>query len=349
MPRSLGIFSTTSPTASGGIARLALDRATEAGIDPVLITLAAGFTADLIEDPKARISVESQIAVLNLAADVLHDDLLGFHLGERFDLREIGLLYYVLTSSATLGEALARTERYSKVTNESIGFECRQADDVCVRISYVGVPRHADRHQMEFCATALLRVCRQVTDTCLKPTRVRLAHPRCASSSEIETFFGCEFDFAAGRDDIVFARGAWQLPLLGADSYLNDLLIDSCEEVLARRKTRASSVRANVENAVAPLLPHGKARVTVVAQALGMSRRVLARRLAAEGLTFTGILEEMRKDLALQYLADASLPVSRIAWLLGFREIGAFTHAFRRWTGLTPRQARARPAPLPRG
>jgi AraC-like DNA-binding protein len=181
-------------------------------------------------------------------------------------------------------------------------------------------------------------------DADFKPTRLRLAHPSCALSSEIETFFGCKFDFAAAGDEVAFAREASQFPLLGADPYLNDLLAEYCEGVVAGRNTPASPVRSSVENAIAPLLPHGKARVTVVAQALGMSRRVLARRLAAEGLTFTGILEEMRKELALQYLADASLPVSRIAWLLGFREIGAFTHAFRRWTGLTPRQARARPA-----
>ncbi len=50
----------------------------------------------------------------------------------------------------------------------------------------------------------------------------------------------------------------------------------------------------------------------------------------------------MRKDLARHYLADASLPISRIAWLLGFQEVSAFTHAFKRWTGQTPTQMRSR-------
>jgi AraC-like DNA-binding protein len=100
-------------------------------------------------------------------------------------------------------------------------------------------------------------------------------------------------------------------------------------------------MRASVENVLAPLLPHGKAQAALVARTLGMSERTLARRLAAENLTFLGIREEMRHALARQYLADASLSISRIAWLLGFQEVSAFTRAFRSWTGQTPTQARS--------
>jgi AraC-like DNA-binding protein len=325
------------------VARLALACAAEAGIDSELIARQAGLTPDLVENAKARISVQSQISVLNQVADALNTDLLGFHLAERFELREAGLLYYVFASAATLGEALARIERYSTITNESVWVQCRHAGDLRVRISYIGVPRHTDRHQMEFMITTLLRICRQVTDMDLRPTRTRLTHPRRASSDEIEAFFGCKFDFAAEYDEFIFARGTGQLPLPGADSYLNDLLVGHCEEVLARRNTRASPIRTSVENTIAPLLPHGQVRVNDVARSLGMSRRVLARRLAAEGLTFIGILEEMRRELAIQYLEDVTLSISRVAWLVGFQEVSAFTHAFRRWTGLTPTQARKDP------
>ena len=94
-------------------------------------------------------------------------------------------------------------------------------------------------------------------------------------------------------------------------------------------------------NAIAPLLPHGKARVAEIASRFGMSPRTLARRLEAEGLTFAGVLIELRADLARRYLQDEDLPVSEIAWLLGYREVSTFTHAFKRWTGKTPRQARS--------
>ena len=52
------------------------------------------------------------------------------------------------------------------------------------------------------------------------------------------------------------------------------------------------------------------------------------------------MLEEMRRELALRYLEDARLSISQVAWLLGFQEAGAFTHAFRRWTGQTPSEMR---------
>jgi Response regulator containing CheY-like receiver domain and AraC-type DNA-binding domain len=59
------------------------------------------------------------------------------------------------------------------------------------------------------------------------------------------------------------------------------------------------------------------------------------------GLTFSEIAEQLKSDLARHYLRDTDLPISQIAWLLGYSEVSAFTHAFKRWTGMTPRQSRA--------
>jgi AraC-like DNA-binding protein len=78
----------------------------------------------------------------------------------------------------------------------------------------------------------------------------------------------------------------------------------------------------------------------VVARNLGMSERTLARKLSDEGLNFTEILQHLRRTLAIRYLDDRKLHVSKIAWLLGFRDVSAFTHAFKRWTGKTPSQMR---------
>ena len=77
-----------------------------------------------------------------------------------------------------------------------------------------------------------------------------------------------------------------------------------------------------------------------VARSLGMSERTLARKLSDEGLNFTEILQQLRRDLAVRYLDDHKLLVSKIAWLLGFRDVSAFTHGFKRWTGKTPGQMR---------
>jgi AraC-like DNA-binding protein len=71
-----------------------------------------------------------------------------------------------------------------------------------------------------------------------------------------------------------------------------------------------------------------------------MSERTLARKLSDEGLNFTEILQELRRDLAARYLDDHKLHISKIAWLLGFNEVSSFTHTFKRWTGKTPSQMR---------
>jgi AraC-like DNA-binding protein len=92
------------------------------------------------------------------------------------------------------------------------------------------------------------------------------------------------------------------------------------------------------------LLPHGKARATEIARRLGVGQRTLARRLSVEGLTFTDLLARLRFDLANRYLADRNLSISEIAWLLGYQEVGGFSHAFKRWCGKTPRETRGHAA-----
>jgi AraC-like DNA-binding protein len=158
----------------------------------------------------------------------------------------------------------------------------------------------------------------------------------------LEAYFGCTLAFSADVDEIAFASEFARCPLGGADPYLNRLLVGYCAEILARRPQPVCSIRNKVENAIAPRLPHGSAQVDEIASSLGMSRRTLSRQLAAEGLTFAGILEEMRTELALQHLKDPQLSVSQIAWLLGYQEASAFTTAFKRWTGTTPSATRAR-------
>jgi AraC-like DNA-binding protein len=88
------------------------------------------------------------------------------------------------------------------------------------------------------------------------------------------------------------------------------------------------------------LLPHGKVQIKEVARKLGTGPRTLARRLASEGLTFRGVLDALRSDLAKRHLADHDLSISKIAWLLGYSDVSAFANAYKRRTGQTPRETR---------
>jgi AraC-like DNA-binding protein len=243
---------------------------------------------------------------------------------------------------------MRRAARYSSVVNEGLFVKYLGGRTLRFLFDYVGVARHLDRHQMEFCMAVAVRLARELTGLHLLATRVTLVHHRNDDCTELAAFFGCAVEAGAGADEIALAASSADVPLASADPFLNRLLIANCEEALARRSARQRTFRSTVENAIVPLLPHGRARAGEIAEQLGLSERTFARRLGLEGLTFSEVLEALRADLARQYLTNNGLSVSQVAWLLGYQEVSAFTHAFKRWTGRTPREARARDEAAPR-
>jgi AraC-like DNA-binding protein len=327
------------PTAAGGMTRFAYAHARRVGVDPAPLLARAGLTERQVLDRSARIEVRRQIEFLNLVADAIEDPLLGFHLASAPDLRELGLLYYVIASSDTFGGAWRAGARYTSIVNEAVSLGYREGAEIDLTIDYVGVARHVDRHQIEFCMTALIRVCRELTGRVLTPLRVGFIHHRHDDASELAAFFGCKVVFGAPADRATFDAAARDVPMVSADPYLNELLVAHGEEALARRPQRRG-FRSDVENALVRQLPHANASVDGIAKMLGVSRRTFARRLAEEGATYSDVREALRQDLARQYLADTGVSISQVAWLLGYREVSAFTHAFKRWTGRTPRQER---------
>jgi AraC-like DNA-binding protein len=193
---------------------------------------------------------------------------------------------------------------------------------------------------MEFCMFGVLRICRVLTGQNIVPQHFSIAHHRSGSTSEMARFVGTKVEFGADTDELALKFDARDLPLIHSDPYLNDLLLKYCEAAPADRRRDMSELRTKVENAISSLLPHGRVLVGDVARNLGMSERTLGRKLADEGLNFTQILQQLRRDLVVRYLDDRRLQVSKIAWLLGFHDVSAFTHACKRWTGKTPSQMR---------
>jgi AraC-like DNA-binding protein len=321
--------------------RLCCAHAQNAGVDLPPLLRRAALTSSDIEDESIRLSVASQIKCLNLLAQALDDRLLGFHVALEMDLRRTGLLYYVAASSAFLGDAIREIARCSTMLNEGIKLESDLGQMLRVGFEYAGISRQSDRHQIEAWITAITRCCREITGRELQPLEVRIIHQRIPQSAEIDSFFGRTVEFGADQDEISFAGEAAKLPIVQADRHLNRLLVRYCEDVLARRKTRLGAIQADVENALAALLPHGQTGIENVAEKLRVSPRTLQRKLAAEGVTFAKILEDLRFALAKHHLAERDLSISRIAWMLGYTEVSAFSHAFRRWSGRPPRAARS--------
>jgi AraC-like DNA-binding protein len=336
-PKRLG----TLPSTEGLLSRLACRCAREAGIDVKPLLRQAGLTDRQVEDGRTRINVRSQIRFLELVSHALHDDCLGFHIAQTFDLREIGLLHYVLASSNLLGEALRRGARFSRIANEGVSIKYVEGHAISIAFDYVGVARSMDRHQIECWTAVVTRICRELTGRRLLPSRVCFSHRRETGSAEFGAFYGRQVEFGAPVDEIEFLADIKNLPLVDADPFLNDLLVENCEQALAGRPGNPGSFRSCVENAISRLLPHGRARADEIASELGVSRRTFARRLSLEGTTFSEVLEKLRFDLAKRYLQDEDMSISKIAWLVGYQEVSAFSHAFKRWAGAAPGDMRS--------
>ena len=291
-----------------------------------------------------RVRVRDQVEFLNLVGAAARDDLLGFHLAQHCELRAIGLYYYVLASSESVRDVCERGARYSGLINEGVIQHFIDGRHIGIRTTFSGVSRYEDRHQVEFWTASAMRMLREFTGTRLIPHRVCFAHPRKRGAREMTSYFGCDIEYSADADEIVFPRSAGALPVVKADPYLNRVLLAICEEALERGTAARGSMRTRVENEIATLLPHGKARAAIVSSRLGMSQRSLARHLADQGTSFSELLNAIRRDLASRYLKDEGLSISQIAWLLGFQDPGAFSHAFKRWHGTAPRDAKVRVA-----
>ncbi len=325
------------PTSIGLAARLAVAQLERRCIDPAPLLKRSGMSRAALAN-RQRVKVKSEFDFLERVSVAIADDWLGLTLASEFDLREIGMLYYVAASSQRFDDALIRLDRYERVANEALDVRVVKGPGCRVGLSYVGVPRHVDRHLTEFLAVAFLRLCRQLVGQKIVPLAASFVHHR-ANSRNIERILGCEVNFDASADEMRFDAAVLDLPLVASDPYLNDLMVKSCEEVLALRASNVSPFRTLVENTIAPLLPHAGAQIKTIARQLGLSERTLARRLTAEGLSFGEILDQLRRDLAVRYLGE-NLQTSQIAWLLGFQQPSAFSHAFRRWTGKTPSEFR---------
>ena len=143
---SASIGLTALPTATGWIVRAVYARCVKKGIKADTLLRKAGLAHLQIDNSECRVAVQSQIKFLDVAARALSDEFLGFHLAQTAELREIGLLYYVMASSELLGDALQRCARYSAINNEGVRLSYHDDRDVTVEFQYIGVRRHSDRH-----------------------------------------------------------------------------------------------------------------------------------------------------------------------------------------------------------
>ena len=294
-----------------------------------------GGAADESNGLSQRVSAIGQCKFLEYAAEAMDDSAFGLRLAGQIDPRDVGMYFYAGSASRDLGEALALFSRYCRIVNEA--FRLTQgSDDAAIEFEFVGLPRHASRHNMEYVVAAICAALRTMSGRKIAPAKVTFAHNRNSDVREFERFFGCPVEFGAPTTALQISADVLRLPLITADPKLLRVLRPYCDAAAKERNVKPGTLRSAVEAEVEKLLPDGKAKAENVAKALALSTRTMARKLAEEGTNYGEVVDELRKSLAIQYLKDPGISLAQIAWLLGYEGATSFNHAFKRWTGRSP-------------
>ena len=335
-------------TATGFAAREALAVLRKHNIATAPLLLRAGLSehglaqaADEGNGLPRRVSAIGQCRFLEYAAEAMDDSAFGLHLARQIDWRDVGLYFYASSTARDLAEALALFSRYCRIVNEAFRLTQRSADSA-IEFEFVGLPRYAARHNMEYVVAGIRTALRTMSGRNVAPTKVAFAHNRNSNVREFERFFGCPVEFGAPGNLLSISVDALRLPLITADPKLLRVLRPYCDAAAKERNVVPGTLRSAVEAEVEKLLPDGKAKAENVAMTLALSLRTLARRLAEEGTTYGEVVDQLRKSLATQYLKDPGMSLGQIAWLLGYEGSTSFNHAFKRWTGRSPSADRNR-------
>jgi len=332
---------------SARIGAMIVHTAAARGVSPEWMEKTTGFDLASAADPDARISLALEEALWNAAEDRTGDEDIGLHAAEAIQPGAFDVLDYVIRTAPTARKALERLARYNRLEHDAAVFTLvdRKVDrDAVTRVEHAFDVRLSgpvqSRHSAEFTIGAVVVVASQITGTPMPPRAVELRHPRPRSTAEHLRIFGVEPRFSCPVNAIEWDRALLERAVSSADAALSSIVERHAEAVLAARPEPTRSYADRVRHLLMTQLGAGDATLAAVSGQLKMSERSLQRRLTSDGVTFDALLDEVRRELALRYLADPKIAISEIAYLLGYSEPSPFHRAFRRWTGTTPREAR---------
>ena len=322
-------------------ARAVLEACEAAGIDPAPIRAAAGLDALTLEDSEARISFAAEQAVWAEALRVSADPTLPLRAALRVRGDDYRVLLWLGRHSTSTGEALGRVARWFALVSREARFVVVERPQPALVFEVPGLPPPLPRPVVDYSlAVTWLRMREALGTLPLRRVELPYSEPGDTLAREV---FECSPVYGAPRAALVLDREVWERPVPGADAALGRILEEHAALLLERLPPDEGPL-VELQRFVAAALPEGAPRVGDAARALGTSARSLQRRLRQEGLTWSGLVDDVRLGMARVHLADPGVSLVEVAFLLGFSDQSAFTRAYRRWTGETPAAARrARP------
>lgn len=285
-----------------------------------------------------RYPIQHWVALLERAQSRLGRPALGLSIGALIAPRHFGVLGYVTQHCATLGEALLRLRDLERLVYE-VSPGRLELDGQAVQLVWGQEAGRPGQLADETALAALVSYARAIAQTPVDPLRVDFINPAPADVSPYRAFFRCPVRFDQPLTIVRLPASALALPLKQPDAALRELLDQQARRLLTELP-QGSALLGRLRPLLTRQLREGTPKLATAAAALHLSPRSLQRQLAAEGRGFQDVLDELRCQLAEDYLRDPRLQLSEVAALLGYAEQAAFTRAFRRWKGRSPRQWR---------
>ena len=303
----------------------------------------AGISPEMAGSPTLQLSLKSFCLLFEESARLTRHDNFGLWFGNAFDPRDLGLWGYCAISAPTVGSALQNLVDLHPFQQQSTSMQLVKAADGFLRLEYkIDVPDIIERRQdAELSLGMFLNVMREGLGRAWSPEEVHFEHPKPEGWREHQKAFGAPVFFSQPVNALVFRPDrVVDLPMPARDLRLMAAM-RQCLERLSERSDLRVSTTDRVRAAIRARLPEGFPTLDSIASELRLPLSVIQRELHYDGLSYNGLVEMTRRDLALSYMRQRQLPFSEIAFLVGYSELSAFSRAVRRWTGMSPRSLRS--------
>ena len=319
----------------------------EVGLNPRRALREAGLDWDILSDPDRRIPADRVAALLERAAHDSGCETFGLRMAEQRRLSDFGAVSLLIAHQPTLRDALETTVRYRHLLNEALAMHVEEAGDVFILREELILPDGgAVLQACELAIGAMFRMLSSLLGPRWRPYSVRFAHPAPVDLAVHRRVFGAELHFDSDFNGFV-------CPLADLDRI--NPAADPAMALYAKRyvdglgRPRPDALSLEVRRAAHLLLPVGRGSIAQIAKWLGMNVRTLQRRLEAEGHDFSRLLNEVRRELAMRYLANPALSMIEVSRLLGYGQPSSFSRWFATEFGVPPTNhvTRAPPADRP--
>jgi AraC-like DNA-binding protein len=298
-----------------------------------------GIDPGTFQSPDEYIPVETYLKVQDAAAEYINDPYFGLHMGEFAEAGSWSILGYVMMNCKTLAEASEKSGKYSRIIGNMIEGKARVKFKKVQFVFFT--PPHTpkmSRHCYEATLSSSVRMMRLLTGVQINPLEVTFTYPEPESTAEYERIFCCPVKFDQKENSMTMDWSVGEIPVRMANPALLEHFEKYAQDFLAQMERDDEHTRA-VTKIILSRLDDEDLSIQKVAKEMAVSVRTLQNHLEAEGVVFSDLLRDIRERLAKKYLHE-NYTVEQITYLLGFSEPSVFRKAFKKWSGVTPREYR---------